>query len=167
MPQDRVDVGLLPPCVLKILDPLFDPPFGVPSAGRAAGLGSRERLSGPRSAVKSFDGRQTRPNLYMLIGKESGSGGTSAFRLAFASVLGFQAMKRKEFATGLKPILKGERATREAEIEYLKRHARGKKRRRAQGNRRTNCRGSKETLQSSMGIFPSHVFQRVTPCRKG
>ena len=49
---------------------------------------------------------------------ESGSGGTSAFRLAFAPVFGFQAMKRREFANGLRPILEGERATHEAEIEY-------------------------------------------------
>ena len=77
--------------------------------------------------VKSYDGHETRPNMYLLIGKESGSGGTSAFRLAFAPVFGFQAMKRREFANGLKPILEGERATHEAEIEFLKRQARGKK----------------------------------------
>jgi replicative DNA helicase len=77
--------------------------------------------------VRSYDGHETRPNFYLLIGKESGSGGTSAFRLAFAAVHGFQTMKRREFANGLKPILEGERATHESEIEYLKRQARGKK----------------------------------------
>jgi hypothetical protein len=77
--------------------------------------------------VRSYDGHETRANTYLLIGKESGSGGTSAFRLAFAPIFGFQTMKRREFANGLKPILEGERATQEAEIEYLKRQARGKK----------------------------------------
>jgi hypothetical protein len=77
--------------------------------------------------VKSYDGHETRPNIYLLIGKDSGSGGTSAFRLAFAPIFGFQAMKRREFADGLKPVLEGERATHEAEIEYLKRQARQKK----------------------------------------
>ena len=77
--------------------------------------------------VKSYDGHETRPNIYLLIGKESGSGGTSAFRLAFAPIFGFQAMKRREFANGLKPVLEGEHATHEAEIEFLKRQARGKK----------------------------------------
>ncbi len=77
--------------------------------------------------VRSYDGHETRPNIYLLIGKESGSGGTSAFRLAFGPIFGFQALKRREFANGLKPILEGECATLEAEIEYLKRQARGKK----------------------------------------
>ena len=77
--------------------------------------------------VRSYDGHETTPNLYLMIAKESGSGGSSAFRLAFAPVYGFQSLKRREFANGLKPILEGERATHEAEIEYLKRQARGRK----------------------------------------
>jgi hypothetical protein len=77
--------------------------------------------------VNSYNGHETRPNIYLLVGKESGSGGTSAFRFAFTPVFGFQALKRREFANGLKPILEGDRATHEAEIEYLKRQARGKK----------------------------------------
>jgi hypothetical protein len=93
-------------------------PLVVAAASASLGRGVR---------VKSLDGHETRPNIYMLIGKESGSGGTSAFRLAFAPVLGFQATERREFVNGLKPILEGERSTHEAEIEYLKRQARGKK----------------------------------------
>jgi hypothetical protein len=77
--------------------------------------------------VRSYDGHETRPNIYLLIGKESGSGGTSAFKLAFAPIFGFQTLKRREFANGFKPTLEGERATHESELDYLKRQARNKK----------------------------------------
>src|SRR5262245_21160089 len=52
--------------------------------------------------VRSYDGHETRANVYLVVGKESGSGGSSAFRLAFAPIFGFQALKRREFANGLK-----------------------------------------------------------------
>jgi Protein of unknown function (DUF3987) len=93
-------------------------PLVLAAASAALGRGVR---------VKSYDGHETRPNLYMMVAKESGSGGTSAFRLAFAPLYGYQALKRREFTNGLKPILESERSIHEAEIDYLRRQARQKK----------------------------------------
>lgn len=67
--------------------------------------------------VKSAPGMRTAPNLYILCVKNSGAGGSVAYRHATAPLRGWQADKLREFDKEIKPRLERERATFKADYE--------------------------------------------------
>lgn len=86
-------------------------PLVLAAASAAIGRGVR---------VKSLDGCETRANLYLLMAKQSGSGGSGAYRLAMAPLTGFQASARRHHAETVKPREDAERELTLMEIEKIK-----------------------------------------------
>jgi hypothetical protein len=74
--------------------------------------------------VLSLPGRKTKANLYVLVCKTSGSGGSSTFKHATAPFVGRQKTERREFEEKKKPRIDAERAAILAQIEGLKSKAR-------------------------------------------
>ena len=83
-------------------------------------LGAASAAIGRGVRVQSFNGHLTRANIYVLIGKQSGGGGTSAYNHALAPLQGFQFRNRREHESGLKPALEAERMVKESEIDNLR-----------------------------------------------
>lgn len=67
--------------------------------------------------VRSLGGRSTGSNLYLLFSKQSGSGGSSAFKLAAAPYFGRQALLRREYEEDIKPGAEAEKDAAMAEIQ--------------------------------------------------
>jgi len=67
-------------------------PLVLAAASAAIGRGVR---------VKALQGRETRASLYLMMGKQSGSGGSGAYRLAMAPLHGFQAAECRGFEGGI------------------------------------------------------------------
>ena len=82
-------------------------PLVLAVASAATGRGVR---------VRSLGGRLTGSNLYLLFSKQSGSGGSSAFKLAAAPIFGRQALLRREHEEFNKPGAEAERDAAQAEI---------------------------------------------------
>ena len=74
----------------------------------------------PRRAGPIIQRTPDRANIYVLIGKQSGGGGTSAYNHALAPLQGFQFRNRREHEGGLKPALEAERMVKESEIDNLR-----------------------------------------------
>ena len=91
-------------------------PLVLSAASAAIGRGVR---------VKSLLGRETRASLYLMMGKQSGSGGSGAYRLAMAPLNGFQAAERRNFESGLKPAIEGEREAVQIDIEQGRKALKG------------------------------------------
>jgi len=70
--------------------------------------------------VRSLRGHETPPNLYFLVAKASGTGGSSAFAKATAPLMGLQALLRREFDEDEKPRLEARKERIEAEINRLR-----------------------------------------------
>lgn len=70
--------------------------------------------------VRSLKGESTYANLYFLVSKASGTGGSSAFRKATAPLYGLQALLRREFEEDEKPGLEARKERIEAEIQGLR-----------------------------------------------
>ena len=70
--------------------------------------------------VTSLNGRETGANLYLLMAKQSGSGGSGAYRLAMTPLVGFQASARRHHAETVKPQEDAERELTLMEIEKIK-----------------------------------------------
>jgi len=74
--------------------------------------------------VRSLPGRVTPANLFLLVCKTSGSGGSLTFRHATAPLVGMQQTQRREFEEKEKPRIDAERAAVSSQIEELKRKSR-------------------------------------------
>src|SRR4051794_9115559 len=71
--------------------------------------------------VRGLGGRVTRANIYVLVCKTSGSGGTVTFRHATAPLVGMQQLLRREYDSKEKPRVDAEHATLSSLAEELKR----------------------------------------------
>ena len=71
--------------------------------------------------VRSLPGRVTPANLFVLVCKTSGSGGSLTFKHATAPLVGMQKTRRREFEEKEKPQIDAERAVVSTQIEELKR----------------------------------------------
>ena len=74
--------------------------------------------------VRSLPGRITPANLFVLVCKTSGSGGSLTFKHATAPLVGMQQTRRREFEENEKPRNDAERAVVLSQIEELKRKSR-------------------------------------------
>ena len=74
--------------------------------------------------VRSLPGRITGANLFVLVSKVSGTGGSLTFKHATAPLVGRQKLDRKEFEEKQKPQIDAERAEVTSKIEGLKRKLR-------------------------------------------
>lgn len=75
--------------------------------------------------VRSLPGLTTPANLYVLVCKTSGSGGSVSFKHATAPLYGIQKTLRREFETTQKPHLDAEHADLSQRIDELKRSLKG------------------------------------------
>ncbi len=114
---DPFPVEVLPGVLRKMAEAVADvgsvpvamsAPLVLAAASAAVGRGVR---------VKSLLGRETRASLYLLMGKQSGSGGSGAYRHAMAPLVGFQAAERRSFESGIKPAIEAEREAVQIDIE--------------------------------------------------
>ncbi len=71
--------------------------------------------------VRSLPGKVTPANLYVLVCKTSGSGGSLTFKHATAPLVGMQKTIRREFEEKTKPRIDAEHAAVSSQIEELKR----------------------------------------------
>lgn len=94
----RVPVAMTAPMVLAVA---------------SASLGRGVRL-------KVLRGREAPPNLFVCVCKESGTGGSSAFRMATAPLDGMQARILRQFRSDDLPRLEAEKATLSIEMEAAK-----------------------------------------------
>jgi hypothetical protein len=94
---------------------------GVPP-GMAAPmvLGTGSIAIGRGLLVRSLPGRTTPANLFVLVCKTSGSGGSLTFKHATAPLVGMQMTLRREFEEKEKPRLEAQLADVSAQIEKLK-----------------------------------------------
>jgi hypothetical protein len=110
---DPFPVEALPAVLGKMAEAIADV-GGVPVAMSAPlVLAAASAAIGRGVRVKSLLGRETRASLYLMMGKQSGSGGSGAYRLAMGPLNGFQAAERRSFESGMKPTI-------EAELEGVK-----------------------------------------------
>jgi hypothetical protein len=70
--------------------------------------------------VESYKGHQTRANVYMLVAKQSGSGGSACYYHAMRPLLAFQFRNRREHEETIKPDLEARRIAIEEEINSLR-----------------------------------------------
>jgi uncharacterized protein DUF3987 len=70
--------------------------------------------------VRSLPGRITPANLFILVSKTSGSGGSVTFKHATKPIFGMQKTLRKEFEEQKKPRAEAKRAVLTSQIESLK-----------------------------------------------
>lgn len=71
--------------------------------------------------VDSLPGLTTSPNLFVLVCKTSGSGGSVTYRHATAPLMGMQKALRREFEENTKPRLDAEHADVSQQLDALKR----------------------------------------------
>lgn len=115
--DDPFPVEVLPAVLRKMAEAIADV-GGVPVAMSAPlVLAAASAAIGRGVRVKSLHGRETRASLYLMMGKQSGSGGSGAYRLAMGPLNGFQAAERRSFESGLKPQIEGEREAVQIDIE--------------------------------------------------
>jgi hypothetical protein len=74
--------------------------------------------------VRSLPGKVTPGNLFVLVCKTSGSGGSLTFKYATAPLVGMQKTRRREFEEKEKPQIDAERAAVSSRIDELKRKLR-------------------------------------------
>lgn len=86
-------------------------PMVLATASAAIGRGLR---------VRSLQGKITPANIYVLVAKASGTGGSSAYKQAAAPLFGLEARLRREFDEEERPRLEARRERIEAEINRLR-----------------------------------------------
>jgi len=91
--------------------------------------------------LRTLRGKLTPPNLFVCVCKESGTGGSSAFKLATSPMDGMQARLLRDFRTAELPRLEAQKATLTIESEALKAAFR-----KAEGAERERCRKELESL---------------------
>lgn len=95
---------------------------GVPVAMSAPMVLATASISiGKGLRVRSLPGKVTPANLYVLVCKTSGSGGSLTFKHATAPLVGMQQTLRREFEQKAKPRIDAEQAAVSSQIEELKR----------------------------------------------
>lgn len=67
--------------------------------------------------VRSAPGRMTTPNIYLLVVKPSGAGGSTAYQHATAPLRGFQAAEMKVYDSETRPRLERRKATLQSDIQ--------------------------------------------------
>jgi len=124
-PADAFPVEALPGVLRKMVQAIAEV-GGVPVAMSAPMvLAAASAAVGRGVRVKSLLGRETRASLYLMMGKQSGSGGSGAYRLAMAPLNGFQAAERRAFESGLKPQIEAEREAVQIDIEQGRKALKG------------------------------------------
>jgi hypothetical protein len=114
-PVDRL------PVVLREMAAAIAEVGGVPVAMAAPlVLAAASASIGRGVKVKSLRGKTTGANLYLLLAKQSGSGGSGAYRLAMAPLAGFQASARRHHAETVKPGAEADRELCLMDIERVK-----------------------------------------------
>ena len=114
-------VECLPPILAKMAVGIADV-TGTPLAMSAPMILAAASASiGRALQVRSIKNHVTRANLYILVCKTSGSGGSNAFGLATGPLFGREALERREFETTHKPRLDAERDGITQQIEALRR----------------------------------------------
>ena len=83
-------------------------------------LATASAAIGSGLVVRSILGKLTRANLFILVAKASGTGGSSAFGKATAPLSGLQALLRREFEEDEKPGLEARQERIEADIQRLR-----------------------------------------------
>lgn len=122
---DPFPVAALPVVLRKMAEAVGDV-GGVPSAMSAPlVLAAASAAIGRGVRVKSLKGRETRACLYLMMGKQSGSGGSGAYRLAMGPLNGFQAAERRTFESSVKPSIEAEREAVQIDIEQYRKELRG------------------------------------------
>lgn len=117
---DPFPVDKLPEVLARQAEAIADV-AGVPLAMSAPlVLAAASASIGRGVRVSSLNGRETRASLYLLMAKQSGSGGSGAYRLAMAPLTGFQASARRHHAETVKPREDAEREFTLLEIEKIK-----------------------------------------------
>ncbi|MGI8482436.1 MAG: DUF3987 domain-containing protein [Chthoniobacterales bacterium] len=86
-------------------------------------LGTASISIGKGLRVRSLPGRVTPANLYILVCKTSGSGGSLTFKHATAPLVGMQQTLRRQFEQREKPRIDAEHAALSSKIEELKRRS--------------------------------------------
>ncbi len=95
---------------------------GVPLAMSAPMVLATASISvGKGLQVRSLPGKVTPANLYVLVCKTSGSGGSLTFKHATAPLVGMQKTLRREFEEKAKPRIDAENAALSSQIDELKR----------------------------------------------
>ena len=118
-------VECLPPLLerqARAISELCGVPLGM-SAPMVLAVASASIGKGLR--VCSLQGRITPANLFVLVCKTSGSGGSLTFKHATAPLVGMQQTQRREFEENKKPRNDAERAVVLSQIEQLMRKSRG------------------------------------------
>jgi len=130
-------------------------PMVLAAASAAVGRGVR---------VKSLLGRETRASLYLMMGKQSGSGGSGAYRLAMGPLNGFQAAERRAFETGLKPTIEAELEAVQIDYEIARKELKGAmgEARRAVIEKLTSARRRKAELEKELHD-PLFIASDATP----
>jgi Protein of unknown function (DUF3987)/CHC2 zinc finger len=95
---------------------------GVPTAmSGPMVLATASASIGKGLRVRSLPGKVTHANLFVLVCKTSGSGGSLTFKYATAPLVGMQKTQRREFEEKEKPQIDAERAVVSMQIDALKR----------------------------------------------
>lgn len=95
---------------------------GVPVAMSAPMVLATASISiGKGLRVRALPGKVTPANLFVLVCKTSGSGGSLTFKHATAPLVGMQQTLRREFEQKTKPRIDAEQAAVSSQIEELKR----------------------------------------------
>lgn len=116
----------LPPVLRDMAEAIADT-VGVPAAMSAPMiLATTGAAIGKGLRVKSLRGRTTPGNLYIMVAKASGSGGSSAYKLATAPLYGYQAKLRRDFEATVKPTKEAEREGLLVALDESKKGLRGK-----------------------------------------
>lgn len=114
-------VECLPPILAKMAVGIADV-TGTPLAmGAPMVLATASASIGRGLQVRSIKDHITRANLFICVCKTSGSGGSTAFRLATAPLYGRDAAERRKFEATHKPRLDAERDGITQQIDALRR----------------------------------------------
>jgi uncharacterized protein DUF3987/CHC2-type zinc finger protein len=114
-------IECLPPILQRVARAISEL-CGVPLAMSAAMVLAVASASiGKGLRVRSLPGRITSANLFVLVCKTSGSGGSLTYRYATQPLVGMQQTSRRKFQENQKPWIDAERGTVSSQIEALKR----------------------------------------------
>ena len=115
LPSFPADV--LPPILRKITEAISET-TGTPLdlAGPCV-LATASACLGSGLKVRSAPGRFTGPNIYLLVVKPSGAGGSTAYHHASAPLRGFQAAEMKIYDAETRPKLERRKATIQSDIQ--------------------------------------------------